>query len=172
MKLVELKALKEETVYKRVLEELKVKGLDKLYIKRTETVDYLDIILAVINFLEKNKKVLKNVTQDQFENIVVIVIDEILEEMKIDTTEEQIEKIMELLKNSLLVKKVSKYLIDKFKIVYNNIKNFINNKCCKDSNQVIEPSKINVVVKQLHYSVHSTTHTRKRFFKILWECNH
>ena len=147
MKLVELKALKEETVYKRVLEELKVKGLDKLYIKRTETVDYLDIILAVINFLEKNKKVLKNVTQDQFENIVVIVIDEILEEMKIDTTEEQIEKIMELLKNSLLVKKVSKYLIDKFKIVYNNIKNFINNKCCKDSNQVIEPSKINVVVK-------------------------
>jgi len=54
---------------------------------------------------------------------------------------------MELLKNSLLVKKVSKYLIDKFKVIYNNIKNFINNKCCKDSNQVIEPSKINVVVK-------------------------
>ena len=147
MKLVELKALKEENVYKRVLEELKIKGLDKLYIKRTETVDYLYIILAVINFLEKNKKVLKNVTQDQFENIVVIVIDEILEEMKIYTTEEQIEKIMELLKNSLLVKKVSKYLIDKFKIVYNNIKNFINNKCCKDSNEVIEPAKINVVVE-------------------------
>lgn len=147
MKLVQLKVLKEETVYKKVLKELKVKGLDKLYINRTETVDYLDIILAVINFLEKNKKVLKNVTQDQFENIVVIVIDEILEEMKIDMSEEQIEKIMELLKNSLLVKKVSKYLIDKFKVIYNNIKNFINNKCCKDSNQVIEPSKINVVVK-------------------------
>ena len=147
MKLVELKALKEETVYKRVLDELKIKGLDKLYIKRTESIDYLDIILAVVNFLEKNKKVLKNVTQDQFENIVVIVIDEILEEMEIDMSEEQIEKIMELLKNSLLVKKVSKYLIDKFKIVYNNIKNFINNKCCKDSNEVIEPSKINVVIE-------------------------
>lgn len=147
MKLVQLKALKEETVYKRVLDELKVKGLDKLYIKTTESIDYLDIILAVVNFLEKNKKVLKNVTQDQFENIVMIVIDEILEEMKIDMSEEQIEKIMELLKNSLLVKKVSKYLIDKFKVIYNNIKNFINNKCCKDSNQVIEPSKINVVVK-------------------------
>ena len=147
MKLIELKALKEETVYKRVLDELKIKGLDKLYIKRTESIDYLDIILAVINFLEKNKKVLKNVTQDQFENIVVIVIDEILEEMEIDMSEEQIEKIIELLKNSLLVKKVSKYLIDKFKIVYNNIKNFINNKCCEDSNEVIEPSKINVVVK-------------------------
>ena len=144
MKLVELKALKEETVYKRVLDELKIKGLDKLHIKRTESIDYLDIILAVVIFLEKNKNVLKNVTQDQFENIVVIVIDEILEEMEIDMSEEQIEKIMELLKNSLLVKKVSKYLIDKFKIAYNNIKNFINNKCCKDSNQVIEPSKIEI----------------------------
>lgn len=147
MKLVELKALKEDTVYKRVLDELKIKGLDKLYIKRTESIDYLDIILAVINFLQKNKKVLKNVTQDQFENIVIIVVDEILEEIKIDISEEQIEKIIELLKNSLLVRKVSKYLIDKFKIIYNNIKNFINNKCCKDSNQVIEPSKINVSVK-------------------------
>ena len=145
MKLVELKALKEETVYKRVLDELKVKGLDKLYIKRTDTIDYLDIILAVVNFLENNKKVLKNVSDDQFENIVVIVIDEILEEMKIDITEEQIEKIMELLKNSLLVKKVSKYLIDKFKIIYNNIKKFISNKCYKDSNEVVEPSKISVV---------------------------
>lgn len=123
MKLVDLKALKEEeTIYKRVLNELKIRGLDKLYIKRTDLVDYLDIILAVINFLEKNKKVLKNVTQEQFENIVIIVIDEILEEMEIDMSEEQIEKIMELLKNSLLVKKVSKYLIDKFKIIFN--------KCC------------------------------------------
>ena len=145
MKLVELKALKEETIYKRVLDELKIKGLDKLYIKRTESIDYLDIILAVVNFLEKNKKVLKNVTQDQFENIVVIVIDEILEEMEIDMSEEQIEKIMELLKNSLLVKKVSKYLIDKFKIIYNNIKKFISNKCYKHSNEVVEPSKISVV---------------------------
>ena len=136
MKLIELKALKEETIYKRVLNELKVKGLDKLYIKKTETVDYLDIILAVINFLEKNKNILKNFTHEQFENIVVIVIDEILEEMKIDLHEEQIEKIIELLKNSLLVKKVSKYLIDKFKIVFN--------KCCKDSNQVIEPVKIEI----------------------------
>jgi uncharacterized protein YciU (UPF0263 family) len=136
MKIVELKALKENTFYKKILDELKIKGLDKLYIKRTESIDYLDIILAVINFLEKNKKVLKNVTQDQFENIIVIIIDEILEEMEIYMSEEQIEKIMELLKNSLLVKKVSKYLIDKFKIVFN--------KCCKDSNQVIEPVKIEI----------------------------
>jgi len=33
MKLVELKAIKEETVYKRVLDELKVKGLDNYILK-------------------------------------------------------------------------------------------------------------------------------------------
>ena len=121
MKLVELKILKEETVYKRVLEELKVKGLDNLYIKKTEVVDYLDIILATINFLDQNKKVLKNVTSEKFENIVIIVIDEILEEMKIDVTEEQLEKIMELLKNSLLVQRASNFLIVKIKILYDYV---------------------------------------------------
>ena len=144
MKLIELKALKEKTIYKRILDELKVKGLDKLYIKKTDTIDYLDIILAVIRFLEQNKKVLKNINHDQYENIIVIVIDEILEEMEIDISEEQIEKILELLKNSLLVKKVSKYLIVNFKIVYNKIKNFINTKCCKKTDDVIEPSKIEI----------------------------
>ena len=144
MKLIELKALKEKTIYKRILDELKVKGLDKLYIKKTVTIDYLDIILAVIRFLEQNKNVLKNINHDQYENIIVIVIDEILEEMEIDISEEQIEKILELLKNSLLVKKVSKYLIVNFKIVYNKIKNFINTKCCKKTDDVIEPSKIEI----------------------------
>ena len=126
MKLVELKILKEETVYKRVLEELKVKGLDNLYIKKTEIVDYLDIILATINFLDQNKKILKNVKSEQFENIVIIVIDEILEEMKIDVTEEQLEKIMELLKNSLLVQRASNFLITQLKVFYKNCF------CCKN----------------------------------------
>lgn len=121
MKLTELKILKEETVYKRVLEELKLKGLNKLYIKKVELIDYLDIVLAVINFLEENKKILKKVNYDQFENIFIIIIDEILEEININISEEQIEKILQLLKNSLLVKKVSKYLIDKLKTLYNNI---------------------------------------------------
>ncbi len=129
MKLVELKILKEETVYKRVLEELKVKGLDNLYIKKTEMVDYLDIILATINFLDQNKKVLKNVKSEQFENIVIIVIDEILEEMKIDITEEQLEKIMELLKNSLLVQRASNFLITQLKVFYKNCF------CCKNKSK-------------------------------------
>lgn len=142
MKLIELKILKEDAVYKRILDELKVKGLDKLYIKKSETIDYLDIVLSVVNFLEINKKLLKNIKSENFENIVIIIIDEILEQINIDVPEEQIEKIIQLLKNTLLVKKVSKYLISKFIKFNSNIKNFINNKCCKDSNEVIEPAKI------------------------------
>ena len=122
MKLVELKVLKEDTVYKRVLEELKIKGLDTLYIKKVDHVDYLDIILAVLNFIDINKNILTDFTEDEFENIVIIVIDEILEEMNIDLSEDQLEKIVELLKNSVLVKKASNYLIDLFKKIYNNIK--------------------------------------------------
>jgi hypothetical protein len=54
MKLIELKALREDKIYKKILDELKIRGLENLYIKKTKTVDYLDIILAVIDFLEIN----------------------------------------------------------------------------------------------------------------------
>lgn len=138
MKLIELKILKEDEVYKRILNELKVKGLDKLYIKKSETIDYLDIVLSVVNFLEINKKLLKNFKTDNFENIVIIIIDEILEQININVPEEQIEKIIELLKNTLLVKKVSKYLISKFIKFNSYIKNYINKNCCTNSDDVIE----------------------------------
>jgi hypothetical protein len=134
MKLVELKALREQTVYKKILDELKVKGLDNLYIKKTKTVDYLDIILAVIDFLEINKKVIKKITQEQFENIVIIIIVEILEELNINTSEEQLEKILKLLKNSLLVQKASKFLIDKCK----KLLSIFRLKCCGKKDDVID----------------------------------
>jgi len=121
MKITELKILKEETIYKKVLGELKLKGLNKLYINKVKSIDYLDKVLEVIHFLEENKKILKNINYDQFENIFIIIIDEILEGINVNISEEQIEKILQLLKNSLLVKKVSTYLIDKLKTLYNNI---------------------------------------------------
>jgi hypothetical protein len=129
MKLIELKALREDKIYKKILDELKIRGLENLYIKKTKTVDYLDIILAVIDFLEINKKVVKKITQEQFENIVIIIIVEILEELNINTTEEQLEKILKLLKNSLLVQKASKFLIDKCKYLLS----MLTNKCCNKS---------------------------------------
>ena len=59
MKLTEIKALKQDTAYKRILDELKVKGLKNIYITPTEGINYLDIIVQIVEFLDKNKKVLK-----------------------------------------------------------------------------------------------------------------
>ena len=119
MKIVEIRKLKEENVYKKILNELKVKGIKNLHIKNVKSVDYFDIVTSIVDFLEDNKKIIKNISRHQFENIVIIIIDEILEEeFNIIISEEQVENILKLLKNSLLVKKVSNYLIDKFKKIF------------------------------------------------------
>lgn len=118
MKLVEVKALKENNNYQKIIKELKLKGLDKLYIQKTDTIDYFDIILSVLNFVECNKKTIKKLNAETLENIVIILIDEILEQSEINVSEEQIEKILSLLKNSLLVQKTSKFLIRKAKELY------------------------------------------------------
>ena len=116
MKLVELKVLKNDTVYKRILDELRLKGLNNVYVAPSENVDILDIILALVEFLDKNKNIVKKLNSDMFENIVVICIDEILESIGLDIiSEEQIEKIIKLLKNSILIQKVSKSVMKKFK---------------------------------------------------------
>ena len=118
MKLVEIKALKENDIYKKIISELKLKGLDKLYIQKTESIDFFDIILSVLNFVEYNKKTIKKLNSETLENIVIILIDEILEQSEINVTEEQIEKILSLLKNSLLVQKTSKFVFRKAKELY------------------------------------------------------
>lgn len=115
MRLIELKVLKENKIYKRILDELKLKGLNNLYIGKTKTIDHLDVIIGILDFLEQNKKVLKGLTEEQYENITVIIIDEIFEKLEFEISEESIEKILRLLKNSILVKRASKFLIDKLK---------------------------------------------------------
>lgn len=133
MKLVEIKALKENDIYKKIISELKLKGLDKLYIQKTESIDFFDIILSVLNFVEYNKKTIKKLNSETLENIVIILIDEILEQSEINATEEQIEKILSLLKNSLLVQKTSKFVFRKAKELYILLKR---NLCsCSKSNQ-------------------------------------
>ena len=122
MKLTEIKALKQETVYKRVLDELRLKGLHNIYISPAEGVNYLDIVVNIVDFLDQNKKLLKKIKPEQYENIVVICVDEMLEGISVDVDEEQIEKILRLLKNSLLIEKLSKYLFKKIKKLFNYCK--------------------------------------------------
>ncbi len=126
MKLVEIKLLKENEIFKKIIDELKIKGLNKIYIKTNDTIDYLDIIISITNFLEENKNVFKRLNKDNYENLVLIVLVELLEEINIDTDEEQLNKIMVLLKNSLLVQKASNFLIKKLNLL-----------CCSKKNKNI-----------------------------------
>lgn len=147
MKLVEIKQLKENDFFKKIITELNVKGLDKIYIKRTELVDYLDIIIAITNFLEVNKNVFKKLNKDNYENLVLIVLVEILENIDIDTDEEQLEKILILLKNSLLVQKASNFIEKKMKNFYK----YFRNNCCNSTNDVV--NQINVEIKNIEKGI-------------------
>jgi hypothetical protein len=127
MRITQIAILKNDTVYKKILDELKIKGLNNVYIQRTDKIDYLDMVVAIIDFLEINKKILKKIKQEQYENIIVLCIYEIFQGIQIDIEEEQIEKVLKLLKNSLLTQKLIKYLFEIFK----RSKTFLFSKCCK-----------------------------------------
>lgn len=130
MKLVEIKKLKESVIFKKIIIELNIKGLDKIYERKTTSIDYIDIIISITNFLEVNKNVFKKLNKDNYENLFLIVLVEILEEINIETDEEQLDKIMILLKNSLLVRKATNFMVEKVKIIISKIDYFF----CRRSN--------------------------------------
>ncbi len=103
-----------------------MKGLENIYIKKTTTIDYIDIIVEVINFLELNKNVFRKLNKKNYENLVLLVIVELLEKIEVVISEEQVEKIIILLKNSLLVQKASNIIYKKLISVCNKINVF----CC------------------------------------------
>lgn len=128
MKLTEIKLLKDDELFARLLSELKVKGLNNVYIKKQEDIDYFDIAISIIDFLQDNKEIFKNLSQEDYEKLVVICLDEALEEIGIvdEIEEKHIERILKLLKNNLLVQQFSGKLWDLIVILYNkHIKKYI-----------------------------------------------
>lgn len=121
MKLTEIKLLKDDELFSRLLTELKVKGLNNVYIKRQEEIDYFDVAISIIDFLQDNKEIFKNLTQENYEKLVVICLDEALEEIGIigEVEEKHIERVLKLLKNNLLVQEFSGKLWDILVLLYN-----------------------------------------------------
>ena len=121
MKLTEIKLLKDDELFARLLSELKVKGLNNVYIKRQEEIDYFDVAISIIDFLQDNKEIFKNLTQENYEKLVVICLDEALEEIGImgEVEEKHIERVLKLLKNNLLVQEFSGKLWDILVLLYN-----------------------------------------------------
>ena len=119
--------LREKVYYVKVLEKLKLLGLIPLVgdLIENNDVNYVILTLRIISFLKKNKHVFKNFSQDTFEKILILSIDEILVANNIDVKEEHLEPVFSLLRDSFLIRDLSKLLKDFLLKTYYSMK-----KCC------------------------------------------
>lgn len=166
MKLIEIKQLKDNNFLKKIINELKVNGLDKIYVKRTKSIDYLDIIVSVLNFLEENKNLFKKLSNKNYENLILIIFVEILEEIDIETNEEQLEKIITLLKSSLLVQRASSAVIEYFKVLckkicFCNFKNSIETSERSENNE----TKVSKEIQSLNKKIMKNSNYNKKTSK-------
>lgn len=108
-------SLRSKDYYVRLLEILVVNGLLDIFEEEIKDgkIDYLPLIINLLDFLNKNKKHYINFSSDKFENIIILSIDEVLnKKFKIDLDEEQLKMVLKLVHNSYLFKTTITYLKD------------------------------------------------------------
>jgi len=113
--------LKSKHYYVRLMEILVVNGLLDIFEEelRDNKIDYLPLIINVLNFLQENKKHYRNFSSDTLENIIILSVDEIMnKKFKIDLDEKQLQMALELVKNSYLMKSVFTLLSDTLIKIY------------------------------------------------------
>ena len=122
MKLLDIKEFKKDELLGRLLTELNLRGLNRVYIKTSDTVNIFDVIFSIIEFLDNNRDVFSKLKPDLYDKFVAICIDEVLEGIGIDEEieEEHIEKVIKLLKNNILVQKSTNWLIRNYEHDINN----------------------------------------------------
>ena len=114
--------LRNKDYYIKLLNRLRHNGLYELF--TDEEVDYPKIVLKVIEFLNQNKKFIKNFQSKDFEKIIILCIDEILtKKYNIDVDYEKLEIVLNLVKNSYLIKTLFIRVKDVF------LKNYYKYKC-------------------------------------------
>jgi len=95
--------LRSKDYYIKLLNHLRHNGLYELL--TDEELDYPKIVLKVIDFLNTNKKYIKNFQSKDFEKIIILCVDEILsKKYNIDIDYEKLEIVLNLVKNSYLIK--------------------------------------------------------------------
>ena len=124
----ELKTLSENDNFKKVLDELKVKGLDSLFDSKIESNNYIELFLKVLLFFDNNKNIFKNVDSETKEDILVLCIDEILERNDIFIDETEIEQNLQLLKNSFIVQEGFELLYDILVSLIKNVRGLFKSK--------------------------------------------
>lgn len=109
--------IRNKDYYIKLLNRLRHNGLYEVFTE--EELDYPKIVLRVINFLNENKKHIKNFQSKDFEKIILLCIDEILtKKYKIEIDHEKLEIVLNLVKNSYLIKTVFLRVKDTFLMVY------------------------------------------------------
>lgn len=109
--------IRNKDYYIKLLNRLRHNGLYEAF--TDEELDYPKIVLGVINFLNENKKHVKNFQSKDFEKIIMLCIDEILtKKYNIEIDYEKLEIVLDLVKNSYLIKTVLLRVKDTFLKVY------------------------------------------------------
>jgi hypothetical protein len=123
-----LTKIRNKEYYSKLLETLKLKGL--LDIVSDSIVDgkvnYFSLIIKIVSFLQSNKKLFKNFTEDTMEKILILSIDEILKTNEIPIDENEIQLALDLLKSSFLFKSISGFIKDLLIKIYYKCRN----NCC------------------------------------------
>tara|TARA_B110000971_G_scaffold221833_1_gene270887 strand:+ start:1233 stop:1655 length:423 start_codon:yes stop_codon:yes gene_type:complete len=96
-------AIRDKDYYIQLLSRLRNNGLYD--ISEKAEVDYSQLVIKLLEFLHQNKKYIKNFQSKDFENIILLCIDEILtKKLSIEIDHEKLDIILSLLKNSYLFK--------------------------------------------------------------------
>jgi hypothetical protein len=123
--------LRNKDYYIKLLNRLRHNGLYQVF--TDEELDYSKIVLKIIEFLNTNKKYIKNFQSKDFEKIIILCIDEILtKKYNVEIDHEKLEIVLNLVKNSYLIKTVFIRVKDIF------LKNYYKYKCkfCISQNDV------------------------------------
>jgi hypothetical protein len=95
--------IRSKDYYIKLLNRLRNNGLYSIV--KDEEIDYPKIVLKVVEFLDINKKYIKNFQSKDFEKIIILCIHEILtKQYSIDVDYEKLEIVLNLIKNSFLIK--------------------------------------------------------------------
>lgn len=113
--------LRSKHYYVRLMEILVVNGLLDIFEEELEDnkIDYLPLIINVLNFLQQNKRHYSNFSSDTLENIIILSVDEIInKKFKIDLDEKQLQMALDLVKNSYLMKSIFTFVKDALIKIY------------------------------------------------------
>jgi hypothetical protein len=133
--------LRSKEYYIRLIDILQINGLLEIFEEELKDgkIDYLQLTLNLLSFLQKNKKYFKNFSSDKLENIIILCIDEILtKKFQIEIDEEQLNMVLNLVKNCFLFKSLLTFIKDTIIKIYYNCKC---KPCYKTKDVVIEFDK-------------------------------